>query len=120
MKKFFFLTATAAVMFASCAKVEKDPAPAREIDFQTANYLTKATTGAVYGTDNTFGTYSFTDDGKDIIGNKTKTNQTNNKTNKLFHLKFPFKLFTNWVSITSPTIRYWQCISITLTPSFTL
>lgn len=69
MKKFFFLTATAAVMFASCAKVEKDPAPAREIDFQTANYLTKATTGAVYGTDNTFGTYSFTDDGKDIIGN---------------------------------------------------
>lgn len=69
MKKFFFLTATAAVMLASCAKVEKDPAPAREIDFQTANYLTKATTGAVYGTGNTFGTYSFTDDGKDIIGN---------------------------------------------------
>lgn len=69
MKKFFFLTATAAVMLASCAKVEKDPAPAREIDFQTANYLTKATTGAVYGTDNSFGTYSFTDDGKDIIGN---------------------------------------------------
>ena len=85
MKKFFFLAVAACALLAGCAKVEKNPSPSHEIDFQAAKYLTSTkaddagtnddgsdagtttTSPGVYDTNSSFGTFSFaSDDAKDI------------------------------------------------------
>ena len=85
MKKFFFLAVAACALLAGCAKVEKNPSPSHEIDFQAAKYLTSTkaddagtnddesdagtttTSPGEYETTNSFGTFSFaSDDAKDI------------------------------------------------------
>ena len=85
MKKFFFLAVAACALLAGCAKVEKNPSPSHEIDFQAAKYLTSTkaddagtnddgsdagtttTSPGVYDTKSSFGTFSYaSDDAKDI------------------------------------------------------
>ena len=87
MKKFFFLAVAACALLAGCAKVEKNPSPSHEIDFQAAKYLTSTkaddagtnddgsdagtttTSPGVYDTKSSFGTFSFKSDGAtDING----------------------------------------------------
>ena len=77
MKKIFFLAVAACALLAGCAKVEKNPSPSHEIDFQAAKYLTSTkaddagtnddgsdagtttTSPGVYDTKSSFGTFSF-------------------------------------------------------------
>lgn len=87
MKKFFFLAVAACALLAGCAKVEKNPSPSHEIDFQAAKYLTSTkaddagtnddgsdagtttTSPGVYNTKSSFGTFSFKSNGAtDING----------------------------------------------------
>ena len=87
MKKFLFLAVAACALLAGCAKVEKNPSPSHEIDFQAAKYLTSTkaddagtnddgsdagtttTSPGVYDTKSSFGTFSFKSDGAtDING----------------------------------------------------
>ncbi len=57
MKKLLILTAAAIATLAACSKVDSDGDARKEINFEVANHLTKAT-GAVYS-NGAFGTYSW-------------------------------------------------------------
>jgi hypothetical protein len=60
MKKFFFI-AVAAMAIAACAKTEVDGPATSAISFQPVNQLNTKVTGSVFPTDDTFGTYAWTD-----------------------------------------------------------
>ena len=96
MKKFFFLAVAACALLAGCAKVEKNPSPSHEIDFQAAKYLTSTkaddagtnddgsdagtttTSPGEYETTNPFGTFSFASNGATDINDDPYVDLMNN------------------------------------------
>jgi hypothetical protein len=108
MKKFFFLAVAACALLAGCAKVEKNPSPSHEIDFQAAKYLTSTkaddagtnddgsdagtttTNQAIYETTNSFGTFSFSsDEAKNINGGEYKDFMRNEEIT--YHIGYGWK-----------------------------
>ena len=96
MKKFFFLAVAACALLAGCAKVEKNPSPSHEIDFQAAKYLTSTkaddagtnddgsdagtttTSPGIYETTNSFGTFSLASNGATDINDDPYVDLMNN------------------------------------------
>ena len=96
MKKFLFLAVAACALLAGCAKVEKNPSPSHEIDFQAAKYLTSTkaddagtnddgsdagtttTSPGVYDTENSFGTFSIASNGATDINDDSYEDIMNN------------------------------------------
>lgn len=96
MKKFFFLAVAACALLAGCAKVEKNPSPSHEIDFQAAKYLTSTkaddagtnndgsdastttTSPGVYEITNSFGTFSLASNGATDINDDPYVDLMNN------------------------------------------